>query len=1186
VARIAREAGYELPVEETAKFAAGYVPRVYRKEVIAALAPKIEERIFQSMKADQEQKRLLQSAVRAEDESITALTAEERKLARRQETAQKRLADLESRADEAGRFAKRGAARLDSADARLADIEGDIKALSDELKLAVDDAAYTKADVRNLEKELSDLRRERDAALRAKAKEPKQAPTAYDYVPRGTLPDTFNTARFMGYVAGTRGAPREPSLIQWIIDGGGVRDSGGDLRSAFGGKPPKGLIRNDADSLDKWAVRYGEQVNRSDENWEDALADYVAQAAGDKNWRPLEWREAYSFELRQRIDEYEAARSVREDMFREGLDPSDRAQVVAYLKGEDPNALPGKPARELDEEIPLDPIENYRGMDELTAGRQADLKRADRIVKTLKRRLQAKEPQEARASGRQGEAASNVKAASSRLDALMDRAEAWAAREKDFADRLEQIAQSKSASREKIESLIKQWDGDTSRAAQKALAKRAELEAQHPPGSPRLAVADDAVDLAAKRILRSDRDITDAELRSRARDVVTNLRSSPDGRLPYEWGETATKESRAFSSAGQDLPDNLKARKLPLHDSELVELGVLDNDPFRLMHAYTTSMIGQSEMGRIFKKADGTPDVSGQSAIRAINEEYERLIVNAEALRRDELIAAGYGPKAAAEKAAIDAPKIRDRLSRNNAKDVKYFAAMRDRVLGVYGLPDNPDSLFYRGASVARSFNFMSKMGTMVLSQLPDLGNAFLRYGLGRSFDVMTEKLNRATPAPVAKAERQMLRDAGLTMEVITGQRAIDLYELATDMAPKSKFERGVETSASVFGVANLSRHWDDMAQQFTGVMSIRRMMRGVEDWATTGKIDKSEGEWLASYNIGQNEARRIWAASQAGDGERWKGVLIPEGRTWADREAYDMVRFALRQMSDSAIIRPGQDRPLAASTPVGKLFFQFKNFFIAAQQRILIAGLQQADAHAAQGLFTMFVLGMMSEAMYDLARDGALRKRTPEEWAMAAFDRSGIGGWMTEGNNIAEKATRNTVGLRPALGISEPASRYQSRSAVDAVMGPTFGSASDLVKIAGSIASGDLNRGDLRSLQSQLPGQNHFLLRRIVEAMRDGVGDRLGLPPSESRRESVGLGEGLVEAAKGVGMGALAGAALATGGAAAAVAIPAVRAAARSASPPRVSLNRDGQGRIAGAESNNGLSVQRSNAGAAAGIE
>src|SRR5690606_8289872 len=94
--------------------------------------------------------------------------------------------------------------------------------------------------------------------------------------------------------------------------------------------------------------------------------------------------------------------------------------------------------------------------------------------------------------------------------------------------------------RAKIEGDIAAWEGKSVAEAKAALKAREKYAAEataagKTPGEDgRLTGADDAVDRAVRGIIESDRDLSDADLRSKAQEITDRVLGTPDGRLPYD----------------------------------------------------------------------------------------------------------------------------------------------------------------------------------------------------------------------------------------------------------------------------------------------------------------------------------------------------------------------------------------------------------------------------------------------------------------------------------------------------------------------------------------------------------------------------------------------------------------------------------------------------------------------------
>ena len=105
-----------------------------------------------------------------------------------------------------------------------------------------------------------------------------------------------------------------------------------------------------------------------------------------------------------------------------------------------------------------------------------------------------------------------------------------------------------------------------------------------------------------------------------------------------------------------------------------------------------------------------------------------------------------------------------------------------------------------------------------------------------------------------------------------------------------------------------------------------------------------------------------------------------------------------------------------------------------------------------------------------------------PAAWVIEGIDRSGAVGVIGEINNTIEKISSNSVGVRPLLGISAPASRFVSRSVSESILGPTFGSLlSTTVAASNALTSKEpMTEADVRALRRLVPLQNLSILRGI----------------------------------------------------------------------------------------------------------
>lgn len=195
----------------------------------------------------------------------------------------------------------------------------------------------------------------------------------------------------------------------------------------------------------------------------------------------------------------------------------------------------------------------------------------------------------------------------------------------------------------------------------------------------------------------------------------------------------------------------------------------------------------------------------------------------------------------------------------------------------------------------------------------------------------------------------------------------------------------------------------------------------------------------------------------------------------------------ALHKDTNRTIIEKGvSDAPLWTKTNAGKMVSQFKSFMLASHQKVLIAGLQEKPHRFAEQILVGTALGMMISYLKMIERNDFERANellnNPGQWIADGLDRSGIFSLAFEVSNTLDKLSANYGG--PNVGITAAASalagdesssggstRYASRNALGALLGPSAGMIEDFSNIAAGLAKGDFNKSQANAVFRQVPG-------------------------------------------------------------------------------------------------------------------
>lgn len=557
-------------------------------------------------------------------------------------------------------------------------------------------------------------------------------------------------------------------------------------------------------------------------------------------------------------------------------------------------------------------------------------------------------------------------------------------------------------------------------------------------------------------------DLTYEEMLADAGEVVETLLGGAPGRTSYD--------------LVPDVRGPLKERTLNIPDEVLDRLGMLENDIERVLRIYTRTMAADVEIARAFGRPDMREQVGDQNTKGQIQQSYEKLM----ARTKD-------GPKQA---------ELRKRMER----DVLDVSSVRDRLRGTYGRPENPGGAIVRIGRALRTLNYVRLLGGMTLSAVPDVARVSLAGGgLGKTMQRgLLPLLTNLKGVKLAAREVQL---AGTALDMVLDTRAMQMADVFEDFGRYSKVERGLTYLGEKFGIVSGMSLWNGAMKQFAGVMIQARMLQAIMGDATPAMRRR-----LRFLGVSSGLEARIkgqFAKHGAKDGEVW----IANTEAWTDKEARRAYRAALAKEVDSHIISPGQEKPLWMSSELGKTIGQFKSFTFASMSRALIRGLQERDAATAQAAVLAVGLGMMTY-YFKTRMAGKEPSENPAKWVLEGIDRGGLTGWLMEANNMAEKVSGGRVGLNPAIGEA-PASRFASRGATEAVLGPSIGLIDDAVQSTGAISQAaipgtegrrPMTRAEVRKIRRLLPFQNVPYLDWLFDAGEDAAGDAMGIPEETPR--------------------------------------------------------------------------------------
>ena len=462
-----------------------------------------------------------------------------------------------------------------------------------------------------------------------------------------------------------------------------------------------------------------------------------------------------------------------------------------------------------------------------------------------------------------------------------------------------------------------------------------------------------------------------------------------------------------------------------------------------------------------------------EDIIPKITEGYDRLRAEAEA----------RGPVSAAQSRRLEA--------RRDA-DVRDFMAMWETVRGTYGSQLGAD--IPQGAYAAfRDVNAARLLGGMTLAAIPDLARAIAIHGM-RAFGPLPHIGTEAYR--LAAKEAQL---AGTALDRVLSTRVAASFG-NEDLGLEGRLGRALAAPAERIGTLSGMNLWNEKVKGFVGIVSQNRIFDAARAIAEDRPLGRAERTRLASLGIDDEMARRIHTQMEA-HGTRHDGLAVARTERWTDPEAAEAFRAALAREVDVTIVTPGAgDRPLwmiGRWGNFGKMLGQFQSFVASSMTRVTLAGLQQGDARVVGGFVGMMALGAMSFALKELAAGRLPPDPTTDQgwrtYVAEGMDRSGIFAWLFNFNNMAEKMTGGTVGVRGLLG-AEPSTKYVERNLDNLLLGPTWDLIEQGGRVTSDLARGDINQGTLHAVRKTAPLQNLYFLRYTLDKVEEGLSDMLGL--------------------------------------------------------------------------------------------
>ncbi len=308
------------------------------------------------------------------------------------------------------------------------------------------------------------------------------------------------------------------------------------------------------------------------------------------------------------------------------------------------------------------------------------------------------------------------------------------------------------------------------------------------------------------------------------------------------------------------------------------------------------------------------------------------------------------------------------------------------------------------------------------------------------------------------------------------------MNDLADTYTAQNKFEKLVKVGTRYAGMAFMLPYMNTATKSMSSMVAMDRIIR------TARALTK-----FSQAGLDGDAARLI--AGEAEHFEKVSGLWLPNTDKWKNPQARDIFQQALQHDIDVSIISPNPtDKPKWLWSDFGSMIGQFHTFAIAANQRILLAGLQHRDMATLNGWMAMVGLGMLGRALADYAAYGEVNpNRTTAQWINEGLTKAGNTGYFTDLDAIWDKASGGHGIGRMLTG--QPASRYSQQGFLEQALGPTAATADNLTKSLSGFLDGKMDGSDVHNGLHLLPFRNAIGFRRVFDELEKGLDARLGVP-------------------------------------------------------------------------------------------
>jgi len=530
---------------------------------------------------------------------------------------------------------------------------------------------------------------------------------------------------------------------------------------------------------------------------------------------------------------------------------------------------------------------------------------------------------------------------------------------------------------------------------------------------------------------------------------------------------------------------SFKERSLTWVDYDEME-EFLENNTFKVIEQYSRIASADNAVYSEF----GTLDVTNRTKNLKLNKvlkAYEQKEIQLKDDLENQLIGQKLNDKEKEKLQTLYQKQI-NKLQDERKQFENDFTSYVDFFRGI--TKDDYNDLLTKSSLLMRNYQYLTKMGSAVVSQLGDTATVVLNYGF-KSFLKNFPNLLATLPSKKFQLEGLKLNEeemklAGfcmqLTLNNMMGGVSNTFTRNGDAFFSNNPLKNVIDEGVKFMNKVNFMSKADDSIKNWTGLIIQEQAIRAIKNFENL----KNGSRDLINLNkngIGKNNYKIIkeqldkHSYTKKGFGTN---IYIPNTQSWDNKEAVNLYRTFLNNSVNSVTLNPKiQDMPIWGNKEFGKLILQFKGFTLSSINKILIPALQKKDTDVLAFLITSFA--MANIIMY--AKNTLKGKKNPEKT-----------------NQIVKETLKQTSfaplffdinQVTSSLGIDlydtedEREKRADPKNFLISLGGPSVSSLADFGTAVSSTAKdGSLTPYEQQAIKKLIPYQNLFYVDRLFNTM------------------------------------------------------------------------------------------------------